>query len=744
MSKFPHYLQPDTMDCGPTCLRIVAKYFGRHYNLETLRELTWKTREGVSLLTISDAAEKIGFRTQGVKITLDKVSEIPLPAIIHWTQNHFVVLYKIKRKGYFLSSVFRKNKKDTTYYYISDPAHGLLKYSEEEFIRYWASSKISGEPAGIALLLEPTADFYTEEGEKVRKTGFRYLFSYFKPYRKLLTQLLLGFLTGSLITVIFPFLTQAIVDIGITTNNLNFIVLVLIAQLILTVSQTAVEFIRSWIMLHTSVRVSISLISDFLLKMMKLPISFFDTRLIGDLRQRIDDNQRIQDFLTGNLISMSFGIFIFVIYSLVMAYYDWLILLIFYGGSGLYVLWILMFQKKRKELDYKRFNIASDNQSNLYQLITGIHEIKLNNCEKQKRWEWERIQARLFKVNVKGLILNQNQQSGSIFINHVKNILISFIAAKAVIEGQMTLGMMMAIHFIIGQLNSPLNEFITFMRAGQDARISLGRLGEIHEREEEKKPEEQKNYELPENTVITISGLSFHYEGPKSPRVLNNINLEIPPNKITAIVGASGSGKTTLIKMILGFYPPYEGKIAIGGIPLQQFSMEMWRGKCGVVMQDGFIFSDTITNNIAIADDYPDRDKLRGAVKIANINDYIESLPLRFNTKIGQEGTGLSQGQKQRILIARAVYKDPPFLFFDEATNSLDAKNEKVIIENLAGFYQGKTVVTVAHRLSTVRNADNIVVLDKGEIVEQGTHNELAAKKGAYYELVKNQLELGK
>ena len=695
------------------------------------------------MLTISDAAEKIGFRTQGVKITLDKISEIPLPAIIHWTQNHFVVLYKIKKKDSFLSSIFGKCRKVNTYY-ISDPAHGLLKYSEEEFVRYWASTKINGEPAGIALLLEPTADFYTEEGEKIKKTGFRYLFSYLKPYRKLLTQLLLGFLTGSLITVIFPFLTQAIVDIGITTNNLNFIVLVLIAQLVLTVSQTAVGFIRSWIMLHTSARVSISLISDFLLKMMKLPIRFFDTKLIGDLRQRIDDNQRIQDFLTGNLISMSFGIFIFVIYSLVMAYYDWLILLVFYGGSGLYVLWILMFQKKRKELDYKRFNIASDNQGNLYQLITGIQEIKLNNCEKQKRWEWERIQARLFKVNVKGLMLNQSQQSGSVFINHVKNILISFIAAKSVIEGQMTLGMMMAIHYIIGQLNSPLNEFITFMRAGQDARISLGRLGEIHEREEEERPEEQKNYELPENTVITVSGLSFHYEGPKSPRVLNNINMEIPPDKVTAIVGASGSGKTTLIKMILGFYPPYEGKIEIGGISLQQFSMEMWRNKCGVVMQDGYIFSDTITNNIAVADDYPDRDKLRRAVKIANINDYIESLPLRFNTKIGQEGTGLSQGQKQRILIARAVYKDSPFLFFDEATNSLDAKNEKVIIENLAGFYRGKTVVTVAHRLSTVKNADNIVVLDKGEIVEQGTHNELAAKKGVYYELVKNQLELGR
>jgi ATP-binding cassette, subfamily B, bacterial len=731
MPKFPHYLQPDAMDCGPACLRIVAKYFGKHFNVETLRELTWKTREGVSLLTISDAAEKIGFRTQGVRISFEQLGNIPLPAIIHWTQNHFVVLYKIKK---------RRGKLE---FHISDPAHGLLKYNQEEFIRFWASTTQNGEPAGIALLLEPTSDFYVEEGEKVTKTGFRYLFSYLKPYKKLLTQLLLGFLVGSILSLILPFLMQAIVDVGIATNNLNFIVLVLVAQLILIVSQTAVGFIRGWIMLHTSARVSISLISDFLIKLMKLPIRFFDTKLIGDLRQRIDDNQRIQSFLTGNLISMSFGIFIFVIYSFVMAYYDWTILFVFYAGSTLYVLWILMFLKKRKEIDYKRFNVASANQSNVYQLITGMQEIKLNNCEKQKRWEWERIQAKLFRVSVRGLMLNQNQQAGSIFINQVKNILISFIAAKGVVEGNMTLGMMVAIHYIIGQLNGPINEFIGFIQAGQDAKISLERLGEIHMRDDEEVLGEQKNYELPARNDISVSGLSFHYEGPKSPRILNSIDLVIPENKVTAIVGASGSGKTTLIKLLLGFYPPNEGKIEIGSIGLQQFSMEMWRSNCGVVMQDGFIFSDTIASNIAVADDFPDREKLRRAVEIANIGEYIESLPLRYNTKIGQEGTGLSQGQKQRILIARAVYKDPRFLFFDEATNALDANNEKVIMENLSSFFEGRTVVTVAHRLSTVKNADLIVVLEKGQIVETGSHKDLAAKKGAYYELVRNQLELG-
>ena len=731
MPKFPHYLQPDAMDCGPACLRIVAKYYGKHYNLDTLRDLTWKTREGVSLLTISDAAEKLGFRTQGVRITLDQLTTIPLPAIIHWTQNHFVVLYKVRKKGRGYE------------FHVSDPAHGLIKYTQDEFIKFWASTHQNGDIAGICLLLEPASDFFVEEGEKVNKTGFRYLFSYLKPYKKLIVQLLLGFFVGSVLSLILPFLMQAIVDVGIGTNNLNFIVLVLMAQLILTASQTAVGFIRSWIMLHTSARVSISLISDFLIKLMRLPIRFFDSKLIGDLRQRIEDNQRIQSFLTGNLISMSFGIFIFVIYSFVMAYYDWSILMIFYAGSTLYVLWILMFLKKRKEIDYKRFNVASANQSNVYQLITGMQEIKLNNCEKQKRWEWERIQAKLFKVSVRGMMLNQNQQAGSLFINQIKNILISFIAAKAVVDGSMTLGMMVAIQYIIGQLNAPLNEFIGFIQAGQDAKISLERMGEIHQHEDEERIEEQKNFELPASKSIAIRNLSFHYEGPKSPRVLDNINLIIPENKITAIVGASGSGKTTLIKLLLGFYPPYEGRIEIGGIGLQQFSMEMWRSNCGVVMQEGYIFSDTIAKNIAVADEIPDRQKLRKAVEIANISDYIESLPLRYNTKIGQEGSGLSQGQKQRILIARAVYKNPQYLFFDEATNALDANNEKVIMENMADFFDGRTVITVAHRLSTVKNADLIIVLDKGRIVETGTHEELAARQEAYYGLVKNQLELG-
>ena len=732
MAKFPFYQQPDAMDCGPTCLRMVAKFYGKHFSMNVLRDMTFQTREGVSLLTLSDAAEKIGFRTIGARLGISQLEQIHLPALLHWNQNHFVVLYKIAGKG----------KKEREYQ-VADPADGLVKYSSKEFKRFWATTVSDDEPAGVVLLIEPTPSFYREDGEPENRAGLGFLMKYLRPYRKLITQLLLGFLTGSLLSLLFPFLTQAIVDVGITTNNLSFIVLVLVAQLVLMVSQTAVGFIRSWIMLHVSARVSISLISDFLIKLMKLPVRFFDTKMIGDLRQRIDDNQRIQSFLTTNLVNMSFGIFIFIIYSFVLAYYSWSILAIFYAGSALYVLWISLFMKKRKELDNRRFEEAAANQSNVYQLITGMQEIKLNNCEKQKRWEWERIQARLFRVSVKALMLHQNQQAGSVFINQTKNILIIFVAARSVLDGNMTLGMLVAVQFIIGQLNGPIQDFISFVTAAQDARISLDRLGEIHDKENEEDVATPRNRELPSIKELYIDNLMFQYEGPKSPKVLEGINLHIPENKVTAIVGPSGSGKTTLIKLLLGFYKPVDGKIRLGDIDLNQYSMEWWRRNCGVVMQDGFIFSDTIANNIAVGESSPDKARLLRAVEMANIRETIESLPLRYNTKIGQEGIGLSHGQKQRILIARAVYKDPAFLFFDEATNALDAINEKVIIENLSGFYKGKTVVVVAHRLSTVRDADQIIVLQEGKIAETGTHGNLVKKRGAYYNLVKNQLELG-
>jgi len=550
-------------------------------------------------------------------------------------------------------------------------------------------------------------------------------------------------LTASLISLTFPFLTQSLVDTGIGNSNMAFVVMILVAQLILSLSQTVNGLLRNWISLHVTSRVSISLISDFLIKLMKLPISFFDVKLVGDIMQRIGDHNRIKSFLTDSLISIIFAIITMVMYTIIMASYNLGILGVFLIGSILYISWVTFFLKRRRELDFKRFQQSAANQNNLVQLVTGMQEIKLNGCEKQKRWEWERIQIKLFKVSLKSMMLNQNQQLGAALINQAKDIFISFLSAKAVITGQMTLGMMMAVQYIIGQLNAPIQQFIGFAQAAQDARISLERLGEIHNREDEEKPEDDKIKDIPSDKDIQIKNLHFQYEGPNSEKVLNNISLVIPSKKITAIVGISGSGKTTLIKLLLGFYDPVRGDILLGGTKLNRFSQAEWRKRCGVVMQEGFVFSDTIAGNIGLIDEIPDKEKIDRATETANIREYVENLPLGYNTKIGNDGHGLSTGQKQRILIARAVYKDPDFIFFDEATNALDARNEKTIMENLVSFFKGKTVVVVAHRLSTVKNADQIVVLEKGEIVEKGTHKVLVKMKGAYFNLVKDQLELG-
>ncbi len=728
MAKFPFFQQYDAMDCGPSCLRMVAKYYGKHFTTEYLREHSYITREGVSLLGISDAAEVIGLRTMGVKISFEQLKkEAPLPCIVHWGQNHFVVVYRFKKDKVF----------------VSDPAFGRIEYSETEFKEHWLATVKDGEEKGICLLLHPTPEFYQEADEKVSRTGFRFVLNYLKPYRKLVSQLILGFFLGSLIQLVLPFLTQSIVDIGINTQNISFIYLVLIAQLVLFISRMSVEFIRSWILLHISTRINISIISDFLIKLMKLPLGFFDSKMIGDILQRIEDHGRIERFLTAQSIGVLFSLFSLIIFAIVLAIYSLKIFAIFLVGSVLYFVWVYIFMKRRRELDYKRFNKLSENQSKLIQIINGMQEIKLNNYEKEKRWEWERVQAGLFKVSVKSLALEQYQNAGSVFINETKNILIIVVAATGVINGQLTLGMMLAIQYIIGQLNSPLRQLISFMHQAQDAKISLERLAEVHDKKDEQEFASTKVRELPEDKTISISNLVFQYEGPRSPKVINNINLEIPENKTTAIVGVSGSGKTTLIKLLLGFYPPVSGDIKIGGVRLANYSPPIWRENCGVVLQDGFIFSDTIVKNIVVSENEIDRKLLLHAVRMANIQDFIESLPLSYNTKIGQEGSGLSQGQKQRILIARAIYKNPSYLFFDEATNSLDANNEKLIMENMDKFSEGKTVVVVAHRLSTVKNADQIIVLEKGEIVEKGKHEELINKKGKYFELVKNQLELG-
>lgn len=727
MPKFPFFKQYDAMDCGPSCIRMIAAFYGKTYSLQKLRQLAHISREGVSLLGMSDAAEAIGFRTIGARVTFEQLCEAPKPCVVHWDQEHFVVVYKIKKRKV----------------YVSDPAFGLVEYSEVEFKKHWLATVSHGVQKGICLLFEPTPKFFELEGEAQKRGNFRFLLKYLKPHRKLVVQLMLGFFIGSLIQLIFPFLTQSIVDVGIDTQDIGFIYLILVAQMMLFISRMSVDFIRSWILLHISTRINISIISDFLIKLMKMPIGFFDTKMIGDLLQRIGDHRRIERFLTSQSLNVIFSVFNVVIFSIVLIIYNWIIFLVFLFGSIAYIGWVLLFMRKRRELDYKKFAQLSDNQSKLIQLINGMQEIKLNNYERQKRWEWERIQARLFKVNVNSLSLQQYQQAGSVFINETKNIFITVLAATAVVNGSMTLGMMLAVQYIIGQMNSPLDQMIEFMQVSQDAKISLERLSEIHANKDEEQDQAGKRMELPMNPDLNIDKLVFQYEGPHSPKVLNNIDLVIPKGKVTAIVGTSGSGKTTLVKLLLGFYPPVSGTVKIGDTDLAAFQQHWWRDKCGAVMQDGFIFSDTIANNIALIDDEIDKERLSYAVRMANIQEFVETLPLNYNTKIGPEGVGLSQGQKQRILIARAIYKNPEYLFFDEATNSLDANNEKVILENLDEFFAGKTVVVVAHRLSTVKNAHQIVVLEKGNLVEIGTHEELTQKQGAYFQLVKNQLELG-
>ena len=729
MKTFPFYKQAEAKDCGPTSIKISAKYYGRTLDIEGLRSLCETTREGSSLLNLSNASEALGFHTLAVKIDYVTLTEVPLPCIVHWDRFHYVVVYKIK--------------KDTVY--VSDPAHGLIKYSKQDFIKHWigADAQETTEE-GIVLVIDPTPRFYADkvlENEK-QKFDVAYISKYLIRYRSFIIQLLLGLIVGSGLQLAIPFLTQSIVDVGITNQDINFIYLILIAQITLFIGRTAIEIIRGWILLHVSTRINISLISDFFIKLMNLPIAFFDVRMTGDILQRINDHKRIEQILTTSSLNVIFSMVNFVIFSFVLAFYSMKIFTVFIIGSVLYFLWIKLFLKKRAILDYKRFSAISQEQSKVIELINGMQDIKLHNAEKQKRWSWEHIQAKLFKISIKSLALEQKQSVGSSFINEFKNILITVLSAKLVIDGEITLGMMLAISYIVGQLNAPVQQLIEFIREFQDAKISLDRLAEIHNKDDEEMDPENKIDAIPNESNIDIDNISFRYKG-TTVDVLKNLSLKIPENKTTAIVGTSGSGKTTLMKLLLKFYDPNEGHIKLGNYDIKNMSQKVWRSNCGVVMQEGHIFNDTIANNIAVGESHIDKKKLAHAIDVANIRAYIESLPLAYNTKIGMEGLGLSTGQKQRLLIARAVYKNPKFLFFDEATSALDANNEKVIMQNLDTFFKDKTAVIIAHRLSTVKNAHQIVVIDNGKIVEIGDHETLVAKKGNYYHLVKNQLELG-
>ena len=717
------------MQCGIACLSMICSHYKKRYSIETLSEYCFATTEGVSLLGISEAANKLGLHTVCGKLSINQLSQVEQPCILHWNQNHFVVLYKVKN-----------GKK----YYIADPGKGLITYSLEEFRNHWVSTVLGDDEKGIAMLIEPTAEFgKLKEDNTTEKRSFKFLFGYIKQYRKYFAQILLGLLVGCLLQLIMPFLTQSIVDVGIKNQDIGFIWLVLLGQLMLTVSRTVIDFIRRWLLLHISMRINISLVSDFFIKLLKLPMSFFDTKLMGDLMQRMNDHSRVNTFMTQQTLNIMFSMLTFVVFTIVLFFYNKLVFSIFLIGSVVYGIWMTLFLRRRKVLDYELFEQQAINNNKTYEFITSMQEIKLQDCEQRRRWEWEDVQADLFGVQMKSLKLQQTQEAGSIFINEIKNIVITVVAATAVIHSQMTLGMMLAVQYIIGQLNSPVEQLMSFFYSIQDVKISLERINEIHCVDDENGKVGLQTSLQDQEKGIDIENVMFKYDPHAIKKTLDNVNIHIPKGKVTAIVGASGSGKTTLVRLMLGYYPVLGGHITVGGTDINQLNKKWWRRQCGVVMQDGVIFSESIARNIAVDDADIDKDRLLKAAEIACIKDYIMGLPLKFNTKIGRDGVGLSQGQKQRILIARAVYKNPDYIFLDEATNSLDASNEKAIVENLDKFYAGRTVLIVAHRLSTVRNADRIIAIDKGMVAEAGSHDELIAKRGVYYNLVKNQLELG-
>ncbi|WP_270087402.1 peptidase domain-containing ABC transporter [Sphingobacterium sp. SYP-B4668] len=726
LQRFPHYMQMDQMDCGATCLRVVFKYYGQLVSIHKIRKFTQTTKNGVNLLGISEAAEKLGFRTYGVRLSLEQLQEVELPCILHWNQNHFVVLYKVKKGKY----------------YVSDPALGLVSYEEKEFTKNWYSTKELY--AGLSLVLSPGPDFYQlDDDEPKLSLQWRKIFTYFYKYKRLFGQLILGMVLGTILQLITPFLTQSVVDIGINTKNISFINMILIAQLMLFIGSTSVSFIRSWIMLHISTRINISILTDLLIKVMKLPMSFFDLKTHGDLMQRMSDQQRIESFLTGSTLNTLFSLVNMLIFGTLLIVYNKTIFIVFLIATVLYTIWILIFMKYRRELDEKRFKISSENQTYMVEMIQSVKDIKLNNAQKQKRWGWEALQAKLFKFRVDSLALSQYQSIGSMAISQAQGILITYISAKAVIDGEITFGGMMAIQYIVGMVSNPVMQLLGFLQSYQDAKISLERLNEIYEAEEEENLHNDYLNQLPESKTIEVRNITFRYFGAGNEPIFNKLNLTFPEGKTTAIVGTSGSGKTTILKLLLRFYETEGGEILVGGKNINQLSFSVWRDSCGSVLQDNYIYADTIERNIAINDENPDETLLKRAIEIANLDDFIAEQPFGLATKIGTAGKGISQGQRQRLMIARAVYKEPSFIFLDEATNSLDANNEKTIVENLNKFFRDRTVVVVAHRLSTVKNADNIIVLEKGEVIEQGSHKELTEKKGNYYELVKNQLELG-
>lgn len=722
LHRFPVDYQMDSQDCGPACLKIIAKYFGRFYSLQYLRDRCGITKQGVSLENLSMGAESLGLRTLAIKCTLDDIiNKVPFPAILFWRNSHFIVVYHANKK----------------YIWVSDPAKGRIKYTHEDFKAGWYKK---GETLGVLLAIEPTIDFKRSKVEReIEKNSFISILRYFIPYKNSFATIFFIMLVVTLLQGMLPFISKAVIDVGIKSSDINFINMVLIGNISILISITIFNVIRDWVLMHITSRVNIALISDYLIKLMKLPVTFFENKLLGDILQRARDHERIRNFIMNNSLSLIFSILTFIIFGIILLTYNPIIFYIFLGGSILYVAWVLLFLRIRKRLDWEYFELVSQDQSYWVETVSAIQDIKIYNYERYRRWKWEEIQARLYKVNKRVLNITNMQKLGAQFIANIKNMAIVFFCASAVIKGDITFGIMISTQFIIGMLNGPLTQFIGFIVSAQYAKISFLRMNEIKQlKDEEELLSIGTTSILPEKRDITLSNIIFQYS-PNSPIVLKNIFLTIPQNKITAIVGGSGSGKSTLLKLLVRLYKPTAGEIKMGNMNIASINLHTWRNMCGVVMQDGKLFNDTILANIVLDDEHINYERLHKVCRMAQIAKEINGMPKGYETMIGERGRGISGGQKQRLLIARALYREPDFLFLDEATNSLDVINEKKIVEALNAAFENRTVIVVAHRLSTIRNADQIIVLHQGRIAEIGNHENLMAKKGEYFKLVSSQ-----